>query len=271
MGFEIDMNEFKQINIVNIINKKKYIKSYFKALGISISNLEFNFDKEIDFYLGPLKKYGGSMLSVVTDEGLELFIDYSKYPLSDDICINHELLHFASDIEEEDKNFFGHDENCRGIDEGVTEMFAEEMCCRMQSSNDSYLWFLANIMRVNGLICGIENLADQYLNATDSFERKFNKITNNKFEYFSQKMTTLYHLLRKKEYLTLNDCEELILEIEKEELLDFMKKIIDFISTNDINLYSYVINNSNDEFLSLMYGPEINNKISDSQSLLPKH
>lgn len=69
----------------------------------------------------------------------------------------------------------------------------------------------------------------------------------------------------------MNDCEELILEIEKEELLDFMKKIIDFISTNDINLYSYVINNSNDEFLSLMYGPEINNKISDSQLLLPKH
>ena len=261
MGFEIDMNDFKQINIVSMINKKKFIKSYFKALGIAISNLEFNFDKEIDFYLGPLKKYGGSMLSVVTDEGLELFIDYSKYPLSDDICINHELLHFASDIEEEDKNFFGHDENCRGIDEGVTEMFAEEMCGGMQSS----------IMRVNGLICGIENLADQYLNATDLFERKFNKITNNKFEYFSQKMTTLYHLLRKKEYLTLNDCEELILEIEKEELLDFMKKIINFISTNDINLYSYVINNSNDEFLSLMYGLEINNKISDSQSLLLKH
>ena len=69
----------------------------------------------------------------------------------------------------------------------------------------------------------------------------------------------------------MNDCEELILEIEKEELLDFMKKIINFISTNDINLYSYVINNSNDEFLSLMYGLEINNKISDSQSLLLKH
>ena len=51
MGFEIDMNDFKQINMVNIINKKKFIKSYFKALGISISNLEFNFDKEIDFYL----------------------------------------------------------------------------------------------------------------------------------------------------------------------------------------------------------------------------
>lgn len=268
MGFEIDMNDFKQINIVNIINKKEFIKSYFKTLGVSINNLELNFDKEIDFYLGPLKEYGGSMLSVVTDEGLELFIDYSEYPLSDNICINHELLHFASDNDEEDKNFFGHDENCRGIDEGVTEMFAEEICDTMQSSDDSYLWFLANIMRVSGLICGIENLADQYLNATDLFEKEFNKITNNKFENFSKKMTTLYHLLRKKEYFTLNDCEELILEIEKKELLDFIKKMIDFISTKDINLYSYVISNSNKEFLSLMYGTEINNKISSPQLLL---
>ncbi len=227
MDFEIDMKEFKELNSGFLVIKKELIINFLKLQNILPKIVNDNNLVELKVYIGPFKKYGGTMMTGFYDSHFEVFLDESFTQAEyNEISKTHEMLHLLSYIDDEELNYFGHNEDFLGIDEAVTEFLAE-----MIENNDSecYLSFLVNIIKTLVNIFGIKSIINQYFKISYDFEKEFNKLTNNEFYAFGNNMTKLYHLLRTKEYhkQKWNNEDELELEITKNKMIEYISKLVD--------------------------------------------
>lgn len=261
MEFEIDMSEFQRVDLPSIKDNIVKIKDYFGTIPISLEKLQQNFNKQIFIYVGPFYKYGGRIMCTSTEKKIELYIDKDYHFYMRNVDKNHELLHAACESLDDGKNYFGHNEKYIGIDEATTQLFAEEIEGIELQEDESYLWFITNVMRVNKIIFGLTCLADQYLNGTSSFESKFNSIVPKGFEMFAQNMTTLYHLLRRKKYNGISDAEEEILINKENEMIEYLKNVIAMCSLNDTTVYERIQKSLvNSKFMNLLYSSSTRNK-----------
>lgn len=168
------------------------------------------------------------------------------------IQITHEVLHGLSQMKDGNQYFFGHkyDGNknnvFHGIDEATTQLFAEEIENKRLSSEDDYLYFIKNVMRIMKVIFGVDKLANQYLNNTNEFENEFNKLSNNNFNYFIKIINDNYILSKKNNYNKLTKKEMDLLKSNQEEILNFVELLI---------------------FKSLENNPDIKNKINKELKL----
>ena len=169
MIIEINMDEFHSVEIPNIKTNIIEIKKYFNKIPISSNIIEQNLNGKIKIWVGPFKKYGGSMMSCQDNEEIEIFIDQNYFRDITNWGIDHELLHSATNLLDDDINYFGHDENYAGVDEATTQFFAEEISGITLKEEDCYLWFLTNIIRLNKSIFGVIELANQYVNGSRTF------------------------------------------------------------------------------------------------------
>ena len=227
MDFEIDMKEFKELDSEFLAVKKGLIINFLKLQNILPKIVNNNNLLELKVYIGPFKKYGGTMMTGFYDSHFEVFLDESFTQVEyTETSKTHEMLHLLSYIEDEELNYFGHSAEFLGIDEAVTEFLAEMI---EGNDNECYLSFLVNIIKTLVDIFGIKPIINQYFKISYDFEKEFNKLTNAGFYAFGNNMTKLYHLLRSKEYhkQTWNDEVELELEITKNKMIEYISKLVD--------------------------------------------
>ena len=189
-------------------DKKRSAWEYFRSeLMIPMANIEDNLSKQFIVYVSDVKRIHGSNMSCWPfKDKTEIFVDKELYTNQFDLVnvqLQHEVLHGLSQRRNGTLNSFGHPLDANniyiGIDEAVTQMFAEDISDYRLPKQDDYLYFVKNAMRIVKVFFGSVDIANQYMNGDLSFEKKFNEFTNNRFEAFAVSMKNIY-LLHKKEF-----------------------------------------------------------------------
>lgn len=230
MDFEIDMIEFKELDSTFLTIKKELIINYLKQQNILPKIVNDNNLVELKVYMGPFKKYGGTMMICFCDGHFEVFLDEFSNKLIDwEVSKTHEMLHLLCYVDDEMLNYFGHNDEFLGIDEAVTQFLAEII---ENDNKESYLSFLVNIIKTLVNLFGIKAIINQYFKISYDLENKFNELTNGEFYTFGISMTNIYHLLRTKEYSNEkwnNECE-LKLENAKSKMIAYMSNLVDSVT-----------------------------------------
>lgn len=241
----------------DIINSKKRLAwEYFRNMLIPINNLENNLSKQFRVNVSEVKSiHGSNMVCWPFIDKTDIFVDkefYNNNPILVNIQLQHEVLHGLSQTRNNVQNSFGHslingDTIYVGIDEAVTQMFAEDIQNVRLNSSEDYLFYVKNVMRVLKSIFGSESIANQYLNGNILFEDKINRLMDYKFDSFAIMMKKIY-ILNKKEFYNKLSQEENIEKIKIENQINsFLANIILKISNQDIN--NSIIHEVDKEFI----------------------
>ena len=241
----------------DIINSKKRLAwEYFRNMLIPINNLENNLSKQFIVNVSEVKSvHGSNMVCWPFKDKIDIFIDkelYNNNQILVNIQLQHEVLHGLSQTRNNVQNSFGHpiingDTIYVGIDEAVTQMFAEDIQNVRLSSNEDYLFYVKNVMRVLKSIFGSESIANQYLNGNTSFEDTINKLMDYKFEPFAMMMKKIYILNKKEFYNKLSQEENIEKTKIENQINSFLANIILKISDQDIN--SSIVHEVDKEFI----------------------
>ena len=223
---------------------------------IPINNLENNLSKQFGVNASEVKSiHGSNLVCWPFKDKTEIFVDkelYNNNPVLVNIQLQHEVLHGLSQSRNNVQNSFGHpiingDTIYVGIDEAVTQMFAEDIQNVRLNSSEDYLFYVKNVMRVLKSIFGSESIANQYLNGDTLFEDTINRLMDYKFEPFALMMKKIY-ILNKKEFYSELSQEENIEKIKIENQINsFLADIILKISNQDINFN--IIHEADNEFI----------------------
>lgn len=168
MDFEIDMIEFEELDSTFLTIKKELIINYLKQQNILPKIVDDNNLVELKVYMGPFKKYGGTMMTCFCDGHFEVFLDEFSNKLVDwEVSKTYEMLHLLCYVDDEMLNYFGHNDEFLGIDEAVTQFLAEII---ENDNKESYLSFLVNIIKTLVNLFGIKAIINQY------FKISYNKL-----------------------------------------------------------------------------------------------
>lgn len=209
----------------------------------NVNSLEKNVVMNPPLYYAPLKQiHGSNMVSWPVQNGSEIYVD-ENFAINNkelvDIQLQHEILHNLANHINGKQSFFGYlydgsgKSNYIGINEAVTQMFAEDISGIRLSEGKDYLCFIKNIMRVMKVLFGKESVAGQYLNNDLNFTNVFNEKTSYKFEPFSILMNDVYYFSKNKRYSSLNETQNEELERKQQSLLDFTSNLIQQISQDN--------------------------------------
>ena len=241
MGIAEEYNELlktrKKLNDDAWRYKLRAIWEHFKDMeDVAVNNLETAIPKVLGVYLAPHRRIHNSNMAcwpVLDNKGnvyFEIYIDedfYRENPHIVAIQLIHELLHAVSGFKDNQQYFFGHTHDSGnmkeyiGIDEAITQIFAEDIANERLTKEEDYLYFIKNIMRIMKILFGKEKLANQYLNNYQEFEIEFNRITNYRFARLNKMINNIYVLSKKERYKTLTEEESSILKTEKQAALIF--------------------------------------------------
>jgi len=251
-----------------IMTKKGKIWEYFRNYQtVNLINLEKNIKTNTILYQAPLFEiHGSNMMSCGNDICDEIYIDKNFLSNAENFdIINHQLTHetlhsttrakglrFGINIEESN-------DNCRGINEAVTQVFADDIEGSELGPEDDYLYFIKNVMRVMKNTVGPNLLANQYLNNNRSFEERFNQITNNKFDDFAFIINNIYKLSKEKHYRKINKDEEDMLIAHQNIILEFTSVFVKKVAGTQPDVYSRIKNDFfNNNFLPSLKIEQLN-------------
>ena len=149
-----------------------------------------------------------------------------------------------------------------GVNEAVTQVFADDTENSELGPKDDYLYFIKNIMRIMKNAVGPSLLANQYLNNDTSFEEKFNEITDGKFNDFAFIINNVYQLSKNRHYRTISSSEEEMLLAHEKIILDFTSSFIRKVASTDPTVYQRIKDDFfNHEFLTRLNIDEFNNDL----------
>lgn len=212
-------------------NLKRKAWEYFRNLT-NVTNLESNMSRNITVYSAPLLEiHGSNLVNWPVDNDNEIYIDenFLKDPNNANIIvcqIMHEISHGLSQFKNKKQLFFGHKvEECQGIEEATTQMYAEDITGIRLSEEEDYMFSIKTFMRICKILVGEDKLASQYLNNDLSFEEKFNNISSGKFMEFANAMNSIYRLCKQRKYGYNIDLQDL--ETREANMLKFLGNIVD--------------------------------------------
>lgn len=212
-------------------NLKRKAWEYFRNVT-NVTNLESNMSRDITVYSAPLLEiHGSNLVNWPVNNDNEIYIDenFLKDPNNANIIvcqIMHEISHGLSQFKNKKQLFFGHKvEECQGIEEATTQMYAEDITGIRLSEEEDYMFSIKTFMRICKILVGEDKLASQYLNNDLSFEEKFNNILSGKFMEFANTMNSIYRLCKQRKYGYNIDLQDL--ETREANMLKFLGNIVD--------------------------------------------
>lgn len=212
-------------------NLKRKAWEYFRNVT-NVTNLESNMSRDITVYSAPLLEiHGSNLVNWPVNNDNEIYIDenFLKDPNNANIIvcqIMHEISHGLSQFKNKKQLFFGHKvEECQGIEEATTQMYAEDITGIRLSEEEDYMFSIKTFMRICKILVGEDKLASQYLNNDLSFEEKFNNILSGKFMEFANAMNSIYRLCKQRKYGYNIDLQDL--ETREANMLKFLGNIVD--------------------------------------------
>ncbi len=216
--------EFKDSDI--IMSKKFKVKEYFKN-KIDTKTIDEKLNEEIILANADIKDLtGGNMFFCASNPNDYIFTDNQYLATANSerirVSLMHETLHSLTNFGVEDHLMMGHNPrkefycDYTGINEGLTQMFAEDICDYRLDENETSYFFLTNTMRVMKILFGEKALADQYFHNNTEFEDELNRITDNNFNDFGNMMSEIVNLSK---FIEIEEDEEV-----KERMINNLEK-----------------------------------------------
>lgn len=265
-----ELQKHRKQQSLDVINSKKRMAwEYFRNL-VLVNNLEQNISKRFSLFYAPVRQIRGSNMTCwpFQDGSKEIYIDEAfalNNPQITNIQITHEVLHGLSQMKDGNQYFFGHQYQGNGqsiytgIDEATTQLFAEDIEQCQLGKEEDYLYFVKNTMRVMKIIFCADKLANQYLNNNNQFEQEFDKLTNGKFSSFASLMNEVYTLSKVKHYSKLDDKGIELLETRKQQIINFVKGLVESVSKTNPQISENLLNEIQDKNFTNQIGVKQNN------------
>ncbi|MBR5662502.1 MAG: hypothetical protein IKX00_02480 [Bacilli bacterium] len=232
-----------------LADKKKAALQHFRGnLNAYCIALAKNYGKTFILYVAPVRQIHGSFLVCFPYSNcIDIFVDpefLKKNPAYINVILQHEVLHGLSQEKNLDQFSFGHSvrenyKNYVGVDEAVTQMFAEDIQGVRLSSKEDYLLYVKNMMRILKSIFGAELIAAQYIKGDLTFENTVNKLMDYKFEAFAIKMKEVYTLWKKEFYSFLTQEEIIKKENIEHDINVFISSLIKKCPIENLNNILY--------------------------------